>query len=69
MVGRSDKGLFITTGSYTREAKKEAQRDRAPPIDLLDGFQFAEKLKELKLGVEIYNVEKVDIDREWFVNF
>ena len=69
MVGRSDKGLFITTGSYTREAKKEAQRDGAPPIDLLDGFQFAEKLKELKLGVDIYNVEKVDIKRDWFVNF
>lgn len=27
MVGRTDKGLFITTGTFTREALKEATRD------------------------------------------
>jgi len=69
MVGRADKGLFITTGSYTREARKEAQRDGAPPIDLLDGFQFAEKLKELGLGVDIFKVEKVELKQDWFTNF
>ena len=52
MVGRSDKGLFITTGSFSRDAMKEATRDGAPPIDLLDGDQLAEKLKEFRLGVE-----------------
>jgi restriction system protein len=34
MQGRADKGLFITTGKFTREAIKEASRDGAPPIDL-----------------------------------
>lgn len=33
MSGRADKGLIMTTGSFTREAKKEAQRDGAIPID------------------------------------
>lgn len=66
MVGRADKGLIITTGTFTREAKKEAQRDGAPPIDLMDGNDLAEKLKELKLGVEIELVEKVNIKKEWF---
>ncbi len=66
MVGRADKGLIITTGTFTREAKKEAQRDGAPPIDLMDGNDLAEKLKELKLGIEIELVEKVNVKSEWF---
>ena len=66
MVGRADKGLIITTGTFTREAKKDAQRDGAPPIDLMDGNDLAEKLKELGLGVEIELVEKVNIKRDWF---
>lgn len=66
MVGRADKGLIITTGTFTREAKREAQRDGAPPIDLIDGKDLAEKLKELKLGVEIELVERINIKRDWF---
>jgi restriction system protein len=66
MVGRADKGLIITTGTFTREAKREAQRDGAPPIDLMDGNDLAEKLKELKLGIDIELVEKVNIKRDWF---
>jgi restriction system protein len=66
MVGRADKGLIISTGTFTREAKKEAQRDGAPPIDLIDGNDLAEKLKELKLGIEIELIEKVNIKKEWF---
>jgi restriction system protein len=66
MVGRADKGLFITTGTFSREAIKEATRDGAPPIDLLDGDQLAEKLKELRLGVKTEKIEKVTIDSNWF---
>lgn len=66
MVGRADKGLIITTGTFTREAKREASRDGAPPIDLMDGNDLAEKLKELKLGIDIEFVEKVNIKRDWF---
>lgn len=68
MIGRADKGLVMTTGSFTREAKKEAQRDGAPPIDLIDGNDFAEKLKELNLGVSIELVESVKIKADWFKN-
>ncbi|MEI6055474.1 MAG: restriction endonuclease [Lentisphaerota bacterium] len=66
MIGRADKGLIITTGTFTREAKKEAQRDGAPPIDLMDGNDLAEKLKDLHLGIDIELVEKVIIKNEWF---
>jgi restriction system protein len=68
MMGRTDKGLFITTGTFTREAVKEATRDGAPPIDLIDGEQLVKRLKELGLGVSIKMVEAVEIDTDWFSN-
>jgi restriction system protein len=66
MVGRADKGLLITTGTFSREAKKEATRDGAPAIDLIEGDQFSEMLKRLSLGVSTKMVEQVEIDKEWF---
>lgn len=68
MIGRADKGLFITTGTFTRDAIREATRDGAPPIDLMDGDQLADKLKELGLGVKKEMVEQVSVDTEWFKN-
>lgn len=68
MVGRADKGLLITTGTFTKDAEKEAGRDGAPAIDLVNGQQFMAKLKELGLGVNTrrVEVEEVSIDRQWF---
>jgi restriction system protein len=66
MQGRADKGLVITTGTFTREAVKEATRDGAPPINLIDGEMLCDKLKELKLGVETKLTETVDIKNDWF---
>jgi len=66
MVGRADKGLFITTGTFTPAAVREATRDGAPPIDLIDGDELSEKLKELGLGVKTEVVERVTIDDAWF---
>jgi restriction system protein len=68
MVGRADKGLFITTGTFTAAALKEATRDGAPPIDLVDGDELADKLRELELGMKIELVEKIVIDESWFEN-
>lgn len=66
MVGRSDKGLFLTTGSFSRAAQEEATRDGAPPIDLIDGERLADLLKELSLGVQTAMIERVDVDESWF---
>jgi restriction system protein len=68
MVGRADKGLLITTGSFTREARREAKRDGAPPIDLIDGEELVAKLKELRLGIGVKTqvVEKVVIEESFF---
>lgn len=68
MQGRADKGLFITTGTFTKEAVKEATRDGAPPIDLIDGEVLCGKLKELKLGIATEFIEQVNIKKEWFSN-
>ncbi|MEO6830854.1 MAG: Mrr restriction system protein [Chitinophagaceae bacterium] len=66
MIGRTDKGLFITTGYFTRDAIKEATRDGAPAIDLIDGEKLIEKFKELNLGVNVEFIEKISIDEKWF---
>ncbi len=68
MVGRADKGLLITTGNFTKDAVKEATRDGAPTIDLIDGESLADKLKELKLGIDsrVIQVEKIEVDKDWF---
>mgnify|MGYP000891227582 CR=1 FL=1 len=68
MVGRADKGLLITTGAFTKDALKEATRDGAPAIDLVDGDQLVEKLKHLSLGVvtKKIEIEQVTIDPSWF---
>ncbi len=68
MQGRADKGLFITTGSFTREAIKEATRDGAPPLDLIDGDILCDKLKELQLGVVTEMIEYNEVDTDWFNN-
>ena len=68
MVGRADKGLLITTGNFTKDAIREATRDGAPAIDLIDGDLLIDKLRELELGVKTKEVivEHVEIDHEWF---
>ncbi len=66
MQGRADKGIFITTGNFTREAVKEATRDGAPPIELIDGENLCDKLKEFNLGVKTELIEDVSINSEWF---
>lgn len=66
MQGRADKGLFITTGKFTQDAIKEASRDGAHPVDLINGDMLCEKLKELCLGVKTKTIEQVTVHPEWF---
>lgn len=64
MQGRADKGLIITTGGFTADARREATRDGAPAIDLIDGEALCSLLKDLKLGVFVTPVlsERIEID-------
>jgi len=51
MMGRADKGIILTTGSFTGDARKEAIRDGVPPIELVDGEKLVNMLEELELGL------------------
>lgn len=68
MAGRGEKGLLVTTGTFTGDAKAEATRDGAPPVDLIDGQRLCDLLKEYDLGVKttIRQVEDVSIDASFF---
>lgn len=66
LQGRAEKGLFITTGTFSNEAVKEATRDGALAIDLVDGDDLALMLKRLKLGINVRMVEEVTVDCNWF---
>ncbi|WP_394690442.1 restriction endonuclease [Hoeflea sp.] len=66
LQGRADKGLFITTGTFTSQASEEATRDGAIAIDLIDGDRLCELLKQYELGVKTTMIEQVDINQDWF---
>lgn len=52
MMGRADKGLILSTGSFSADAKREAVRDGVPPIELVDGSKLVELFEQLELGLE-----------------
>lgn len=66
MQGRTDKGIFITSGRFTGEARKESSRDGVPEIDLVDGEALTLLLKDMKMGVETKMIETVSIQPVYF---
>ena len=60
MLGRADKGIIITTGSFTADARTEAGRDGAPPIELVDGQKLIEMFENLELGLTPKKTYEVD---------
>lgn len=68
MAGRGDKGLLIATGTFTADAKSEATRDGAPPVDLIDGLALSDLLKQYDLGVRttVRQVEDVVVEETFF---
>ena len=67
MAGRGDKGLLITTGTFTRSAIEEANRDGAPPVDLIDGEELCNLLVEYRIGVRVE--ERIELDVEIIPEF
>jgi restriction system protein len=59
--GRGEKGLLITTGSFTRDSQAEATRDGAPPVELIDGDRVCDLLKEFRLGIEVRQRVEEDV--------
>jgi restriction system protein len=61
MIGRAEKGIIITTGTFSSDAVKEANRDGAPQIELVDGEKLVEMFKKVELGVKPKTVYEVDL--------
>jgi restriction system protein len=67
MQGRADKGIIMTTGTFTTEARKEATRDGVPPIELVDGQKMIAMFSELELGLK--PIKTFEIDNDFFKEF
>ena len=61
MIGRAEKGIILTTGTFTAEATKEANRDGAPQIELVDGTKLIEMFEKVELGLHPKIVYEVDM--------
>lgn len=60
MIGRADKGIFITTGYFSSEAEREANRDGAPPIELVDCDKLIEMFEKTELGLKAITTYEVE---------
>ena len=60
MSGRADKGIVITTGTFSAEARREATRDGAPPIELIDGEKLLDMLEKLERGLRAESTFEVE---------
>ncbi|HZL11694.1 MAG TPA: restriction endonuclease [Prolixibacteraceae bacterium] len=61
MIGRAEKGIIMTTGTFSSDATKEANRDGAPQVELVDGEKLVEMFKRVELGVKPKKVYEVDL--------
>jgi len=69
MSGRGEKGLLITTGTFTQEARDEATREGAPPVELVNGDDLCDLLREHSLGVRTRTVDVHEVDPAFFDQF
>lgn len=61
MIGRAEKGIIMTTGTFSSDAIKEANREGAPQVELVDGEKLVEMFKRVELGVKPIKVYEVDL--------
>jgi restriction system protein len=67
MQGRADKGIILTTGSFTADARREAVRDGVPPLELVDGPKLIDLFEQLELGLR--SKTTYEIDSGFFAQF
>lgn len=67
MMGRADKGIILTTGTFTPDAQKEAVRDGVPPLELVHGEKLLDMFESLELG--LIPRKTYDVDLHFFKEF
>ena len=60
MIGRAEKGIILTTGTFSRDAQTEASRDGAPPIELVDGSKLIDLFEKFELGLKPKTIYEID---------
>jgi restriction system protein len=67
MADRTDKGIVLTTGVFTAEAKREAVRDGTMPIELVDTDKLLDIMEKLEIGLKPKGT--FDVDQDFFRKF
>jgi restriction system protein len=67
LQGRADKGILLTTGTFSADARREANRDGVPPIELVDGEKLMDMFVNLELGIK--PIQSYEVDRAFFAEF
>jgi len=60
VMSRVDKGIMITTGTFSEDAKREANRDGVIPIELIDGEKLVKLFEQVELGLKPKTVYEID---------
>ncbi len=67
MDGRAEKGIFLTTSTFSTNARSEAERPGAVPVELVDGEKLFDMFRKYELGLKPRTV--YDIDLPFFEQF
>ena len=65
----ADKGIFITTGYFSSDAKKEAMNSGKQFIELIDGEKLVDLFIEAQLGVKAKEIIVYEIDHDFFQKY
>jgi restriction system protein len=60
VMGRAEKGIIMTTGTFSEDAKREAEREGVIPIELIDGEKISELFQQVELGVKAKTIYEID---------
>jgi Restriction endonuclease len=66
IMGRAEKGIILTTSTFTRDAIRESKRDGAITIDLVDGDLLTDLMKKFDIGIQTEVVERISVDADFF---
>ena len=67
VMGRADKGILLTTGWFSPDAEKEANREGVIQIEMVDGERLVELFEAKQLGLR--RKEVFEIDHSFFDQF
>jgi len=68
ILSRVDKGIMITTGTFSEAAKGEANRDGVIPIELIDGERLVKLFENVELGLKPTRTV-YEIDHKFFEEY